>query len=110
METANNITTYRTHRVGSITVGLCMIVFGLLLLLHSVFGFFDYTLIFSLWPTILIGLGIEILFSNFCEKKIIYDKAAVVLLIIMAFFAIGMAVADICMEAAELYICNSSDG
>ena len=105
METINN-TTYRTHRVGSVTAGFSMIVFGILLLSHSVFGFADYQLIFSFWPMILIGLGLELLLSNFMEKKIVYDKTAVVLMIIMVFFAIGMAVAEICLEATELYLSN----
>lgn len=106
METTNSVTTYRTHRVGSVTAGLSMIVFGVLLLLHSMFDLIGYNIIFSLWPIILIGLGIELLLSNFFEKKIIYDKAAVFLLIVMSFFAIGMAVADVCLEATELYMMN----
>lgn len=107
METINNNTICRTHRVGSVTAGFSMIIFGILLLLHSVFGFADYQLIFSFWPVILIGLGMELLLSNFMEKKIVYDKAAVALMIIMVFFAIGMAVADICLEATELYMISN---
>lgn len=106
METINNNTICRTHRVGSVTAGFSMIIFGILLLCHSLFGFADYQLIFSFWPMILIGLGIELLLSNFMEKKIVYDKAAIVLMIIMVFFAIGMAVADICMEVTEMYLSN----
>lgn len=106
METTTNVTTYRTHRVGSITAGLCMVAFGVLLLMHSLFELVDYSIIFSLWPIILIGLGIELLLSNFWSQKIVYDKAAVVLLIVMMFFSIGMAVADICLEVTELYISN----
>ena len=63
MEVTNG-TTYRTHRVGAITAGFSMIVFGALLLSHSLFGVFDYEIIFSLWPVILIGLGVELLLSN----------------------------------------------
>lgn len=104
METTNSVVTYRTHRVGSVTAGLSMIVFGVLLLLHSMFDMISYNTILSLWPIILMGLGLELLLSNFFEKKIVYDKTAVFLLIIMAFFAIGMAVADVCLEATELYM------
>ena len=106
METVNNMQTYRIHRVGTVTAGASMVVFGILLLIHSVFGFIDYQMVFSLWPLILIGLGAELLLSNFSEKRIVYDKGAVVLMIIMTFFAIGMAVAEICMEVTELYIVN----
>lgn len=104
METTNNVTTYRTHRVGSITAGLTLIVFGALFLFHSLFDFVSYDAIFSLWPVILIGLGIELLLSTCMEKKIVYDKAAVVLMIVMMFFAIGMAVTDICLKAAGYYV------
>ena len=31
METANNIQTYRIHRVGTITAGMSMMVFGILI-------------------------------------------------------------------------------
>ena len=106
METVNNMVTYRIHRVGSVTAGASMVVFGILLLIHTVFDFIDYQMVFSMWPLILIGLGIELLLSNFSEKRMVYDKGAVVLLMIMMFFAIGMAVADICIEATELYIVN----
>ena len=50
----------------------------------------------------LILLGLELLFSNFSARKIVYDKAAVFLLILMTCFAIGMAMADECFRWAEL--------
>ncbi len=106
METANNRVTCRIHRVGTVTAGVSMVVFGSLLLIHSIFDFIDYQMVFSLWPLILIGLGVELLLSNFSEKRMVYDKGAVVLLMIMMFFAIGMAVAEVCMEATELYMIN----
>lgn len=98
-----NSTSCRTHRVGSITAGMSMIVFGVMLLLHSIFNLMSYEMIFTLWPLILIGLGVELLFSNFQERKIIYDKAAVFILIIMIFFAMGMAVTDVCLQASKIY-------
>ena len=106
METINNEITYRTHRVGSITAGIGMMVFGGMLLSHSLFDIMDYQVILSLWPVILIGLGIELLLSNFWAKKIVYDKGAIVLMFVMTFFAIGMAVTEVCMKAAEMYMMN----
>ena len=104
METNDNInpTTYRSHRVGSITAGLSMIAFGVMFLLHLVFDMIDYQMMFSLWPVILILLGLELLLSNFSTKKIVYDKAAIFLLIVMTLFALGMAVAEECFRWAEL--------
>ncbi len=106
MEKENNTLQIRTHRVGSITAGLSMVAYGILLLLHTLFELVSYDLIFSLWPLILIGLGLELLLSNFLERKIVYDKGAVFILIIITFFVMAMACADICMEATELYMSN----
>ena len=103
MMTTNKIE-YRTHRVGTITTGFSMIVFGVLLLLHSVFGFMAYETIFAFWPVILIGLGMELLLSNVFAKQMVYDKGSVVLLVIMTVFAIGMAVTDVCVEMTKLYL------
>lgn len=99
----NNTLTYRTHRVGSVTSGLSMVGFGIMLLLHSLLGIMNYEMIFSMWPLILIGMGIELLLSNFWERKIVYDKAAVFLLIIMTLFVMSMAVVDVWMKEAAVY-------
>lgn len=102
----NNESMVRTHRVGSVTAGLSMIVFGILFLIHLVTGAMNYTTIFSFWPIVLIGLGIELFLSNFLKKKIVYDKAAVLLLITMALFAMLMALIDVCIRAGALYMHN----
>ncbi|WP_026663636.1 hypothetical protein [Butyrivibrio proteoclasticus] len=88
--------TIRVHRVGSITTGLFMIALGVSFILHLFFGLISYEMIFRLWPFMIIGLGIELLISNFLTDKIIYDKAAIFLMIVIAFFAMGMAGADWC--------------
>ena len=85
----------QTHRVGAITTGVSMIVFGVLFLLKVMFGLISYELIFQLWPCILIGLGTELLLSNFLAKKLVYDKAAIFLLIVLTFFAVCMAGVEI---------------
>lgn len=94
----------RTHRVGSLTAGLCMIAFGVLFLLHSFGNLLSLERIFRLWPVILIGLGLELLVSNFLDKKLVYDKAAVFLLILMSFFSMGMACAELCLKHAAEYL------
>ena len=53
----------RERRIGTITMGVCLVVFGVLFLVHIFGGFLNYELIFHLWPLILIGLGMEILFT-----------------------------------------------
>ncbi|MBQ7863241.1 MAG: hypothetical protein IJ353_02115 [Lachnospiraceae bacterium] len=102
METKDNVTTYRSHRVGSVTAGLTMVGYGVMFFLRLFLDMVDYQTMFSLWPVMLILLGLELLISNFSTKKIVYDKAAIFLLIVMTFFAMGMAVADLCFKWAEL--------
>ncbi len=102
METKDNVTTYRSHRVGSVTAGLSLVGIGVMFLLHLFFDIVDYQMMFSLWPVMLILLGLELLLSNLSNKKIVYDKAAIFLLIVMTFFSMGMAVADLCFRWAEL--------
>lgn len=99
----NNITIYHSHRVGSITAGASMVAFGVLLFMHTVFDTIDYETIFSLWPLMLIGLGVELLLSNFSKKTIVYDKAAVFLLIIMTLFVMTIAVIDLCLQYTYSY-------
>ena len=94
--------TYRTHRVGAMTTGASMVIFGVLFVLRTMFGILRYSTIFSLWPLILIGLGVELVLSNFGVKKIVYDKGAIVILILMTIFVIGMAITDVCMETVTL--------
>ena len=99
----NNNVTPRTHRVGAVTSGLCMVAFGILLLLHTLFGLLDYGLILSFWPVVLISLGIELLLSTLAKSRLVYDKAAIVLLFIMTLFVLTLAAVDVCMEMSELY-------
>lgn len=106
MRMDSSVKTVRTHRVGSVTTGATMVVFGVLFVLRTMFNIVSYSHIFSLWPLILIGLGVELLLSNFGEKKIVYDKGAIVILILMTIFAIGLAVTDVCIEASEVYFAN----
>ncbi len=86
--------TVRTHRVGSITTGLSLIAFGVMFVIHMFLNVLSYELSFNLWPVIPICLGVELLLSNFAKDKIVYDKAAIFLMFVMALFAMGMAGAD----------------
>lgn len=94
----------RTHRVGSLTAGFSMIAFGVLFLLHGFGSLLTLERIFCFWPVILIGLGLELLASNAMGKKLVYDKGAVFLLILMSFFSMGMAIAEFCLKHAEAYL------
>lgn len=94
----------KTRRVGTITVGLSMIVFGSMFLMCSLFQTISYQMVFALWPVILIGLGTELLVFHFLKGKLIYDKGSVFIMILMFFLSAGMAVIDVCWKMAEYYI------
>lgn len=93
----------RTHRVGSFTAGFSMVGFGVLLLLHNLWDVLDYETILGLWPLLLIGMGIELLLSNVFKSRIVYDKAAIGLLIVMTFLVMVLAGADVCMDVSKAY-------
>jgi len=68
---------------------------GTLFLLHMIFPVLDYGIIFRLWPLVFISLGIEVLVSSRRpEEKVIYDGAAIFLLVLLVVFAMGMAGMD----------------
>ena len=95
--------TVRTHREGAFTSGFCMIGFGILLLLHNILDIMTYEQVLGLSPIILIGMGVELLLSNLFKSKIVYDKAAIVLLFVMAFLVMILAGADVCMDLSKAY-------
>lgn len=95
--------TVRTRRVGTLTFGSVMIIYGCLFLAHIFLPELSYEMIFRLWPCILIFLGIEVLIGNYqaAGKReegetvaFIYDKTAILLTVCMTFFAMVMAVVD----------------
>lgn len=90
----------KTHRIGTLTLGIMLVTFGLLFLMRIFFPQISYEIIFKLWPVIFIFLGSEILYATTRQKegKLIYDKTAFALIIILSFFAMGMAVAELCIN------------
>lgn len=96
----------RIRKIGTVTFGCMLILFGTLFLIHMFVPQLSYEWIFRLWPVILIGLGIEILSAKVGnEEKYVYDGAAMFLLAFLTLFAMGMAVADLVMKelASEKY-------
>ncbi|BCJ95634.1 hypothetical protein acsn021_32030 [Anaerocolumna cellulosilytica] len=83
----------RTHRVGTITLGTGLILFGILFFLRIITPIITYDLIFKIWPVLFILLGSEILISNSRNKEeiLIYDKTAIFLVVLLTLFAMAMA-------------------
>jgi UDP-N-acetylmuramyl pentapeptide phosphotransferase/UDP-N-acetylglucosamine-1-phosphate transferase len=96
----------RTHRVGTFTLGGMLITFGIIFLLRIFLSTISFGIIFKLWPIIFIFLGLEILIANFNQKedKLVYDKTAFALIIILSFFAMGMSMVEFIMEQVNLGI------
>ncbi|MBK5242010.1 hypothetical protein [Clostridium sp.] len=84
------------RRVGTFTTGIVLVMFGIMFLLRLIYPGINYLLISSLWPIILIILGIEIILAYLINKEDImkYDFGAIILIILVSFFAMGMG----CME------------
>ncbi|MCJ7689353.1 MAG: DUF5668 domain-containing protein [Clostridiaceae bacterium] len=84
------------RRVGTFTTGIVLVLFGIMFLLRLINPGINYLLIASMWPLILIILGIEMIVSYVINKEEImkYDFGAIILIILVAFFAMGMG----CME------------
>lgn len=83
----------RTRRVGTLTLGLTLITFGILFLFRIFSIFVDYTFILKLWPIVFIFLGMEIIVSYFREKneRFTYDFASIGIIFFLSIFAVIMA-------------------
>ncbi|WP_368488186.1 DUF5668 domain-containing protein [Clostridium sp. BJN0013] len=82
----------RGRRVGTFTSGVLLIVFGVMFLMHSIFRNINYNLIISLWPAILILIGIEIIIAYIVnkEEKLSYDTGAIFIVMVLCIFAMIM--------------------
>lgn len=102
----------RIRRVGTLTFGCMLLLFGVLFLIHIFVPEVDYEMIFRFWPCILICLGTEVLVGSHkaskmsgegCQVQFVYDKTAIFLTICITFFSMVMAAADFCIRYAYLY-------
>lgn len=99
--------TVKTRRVGSVTFGLTLIVFGVLFLVHMAAPSLNYEMIFNCWPIVFVLLGIEILVenrkSNAAGYRFVYDFPAILMLALMLFFAMMMAVVDCAIQYQKMW-------
>lgn len=84
---------FKGRRVGTLTAGIVLVAFGLIFILRLVIPQIELNFILALWPIILIILGIETLASYSINKEepMKYDGGAILLMIVLAFFALTMA-------------------
>lgn len=90
----------KMRRVGTFTVGILLVLFGALFLLHLFVPAVSYLVIFQFWPCIFILLGLELLYASRRREEVIYDTGAIFLVIVMTVFAMGMAGADLIIRYA----------
>lgn len=91
MKEANPAGTKRTHKVGTVTLGIILVLFGSLFLAHIFIPTLTYDTIWHLWPCALISLGIEVLLSTFQPEKARYDGWGIVLVFLITIFSMCMA-------------------
>lgn len=94
------------RRVGTFTAGIILIILGTIFLLRTFIPHVNITWIISLWPVVLILLGIEVLVGYIInkEEKMNYDFAAIFLVIVLSFFAIGMSGLEFLMQNSHAYV------
>lgn len=90
----------KANKVGSFTLGLTLIVFGFLFLLHTLSIPISYMFIFRLWPIMFLLLGGEILFHYFHnrEERISIDAGSFILFFLLGGFAVVMAIGELAIE------------
>ncbi len=88
------------RRVGTFTTGILLIILGIVFLLKTFIKNMEVKWIISLWPVILIFLGIEVLTAYVInkEEKIKYDFPGIILIIVMSCFAMFMGSVEIMMK------------
>lgn len=91
LEQETDAASYRTHRVGSVTLGLMLVIFGMVFLARIFVPSLSYDVIWHLWPCTLISLGIEVLVSTFRAEKSKYDGWGILLIFLITIFTMGMA-------------------
>lgn len=98
----------RIHRVGTVTSGITLIAYGVMFLLHTIFPIIGYRFIFRLWPMIFVILGLEILAGSVKnekgESRFMYDFPAVILIMLLALFAMVMGVIDYAMQNGVIWV------
>lgn len=87
------------RRVGTYTFGVMLIIIGIsvLIMTFTKFDFFRYLLM--IWPIVLIGLGVEILYLNSKSSiKVKIDFVSIILMGIVLFFTAIFSLGNYCVN------------
>jgi len=93
----------RSKKIGVFTLGISLVVFGVLFMVRVFAPWFDFVRVLQFWPVVLILLGIEVLVSALLPRKegdpaIKLDAASIILLFVVLFLAGGLAAAQFALE------------
>ena len=96
----------KTRRVGSVTLGLTLVVFGVLFLLCAFIESLDYQAVIKFWPVIFISLGIEMLVCAFSKKAdgAKLDVPACIMTCVLMLFSMCMAGMQYAIEDILPYV------
>lgn len=95
----------KTHKVGTLTLGVTLISSGILFLLHFFSVTISYEFILRLWPIMFIFLGLEVLYHYFryTDEKLEISGGSIFILFLVSCFAMAMAFMDITLEYVKTY-------
>ncbi|MSS62471.1 LiaF transmembrane domain-containing protein [Velocimicrobium porci] len=90
----------KTHKIGTFTLGITLILFGILFLLHVFAIPISYELILKLWPIMFIFLGTEILYHyfRFRDEPLSINGGSIFILFLVGCFSAFMAFAELFFE------------
>lgn len=88
----------KIHRVGTITLGTILIVFGSLFFCRIFIPTLSYELVLRFWPFILIMLGLETLYSSRKYEDFRYDFGAICMALLVGFMTVCMAYAELMLQ------------
>ena len=96
----------RSKRIGSVTLGLTLIVFGTLFFLSIFIKNLNYMYVAKFWPVIFIFLGIEMLISVFSKnsENAKLDIPSCLMTFVLMGFSMMMAALQFVVEAFPQYI------
>src|SRR5690606_25524673 len=100
----------RTWRVGTVSMGLSLLLLGILLLLSQFLGFQLLHIMAVWWPIILVVLGMEILLYLYVSRQekpfVKYDFLSIVFVGVIGMTGIGFAILSTTgiMEKVDDYI------
>lgn len=96
----------KERRVGTLSLGVVLLVYGVMFLISMYVKSLSLYFVFRLWPLIFIVLGVEILYSavRYKEENYRYDFAAIILICILMIFAMAMGGMDWLYQHEEWYM------